>query len=63
VQNSLIQRAVTPIIERLGTSLAVYLVVTLGAEASLARDIGTGLVAACLVLTDFAVSKFIRKGA
>jgi len=60
MENSILRRIATPLAERLGTSLAVYLIATVGGDASLAKELATAFVAVSLVGVDVIVSKLMR---
>lgn len=54
---------VMPFLSRLGTMAATYLVVVLGADADLARQVAAGIVALVLIGFDFVISWANRKEA
>jgi len=54
------RRVATPLAERLGTAFAVYLIATVGGDATLVRELATAFVAVALVGVDVIVSKLMR---
>jgi hypothetical protein len=56
----LILNTLRPVVERLGTGIAVYLIAT-GATEELAAQLANALVAACFFLVELAVVRFSRR--
>lgn len=50
--NKLVEVVVKPLINRLGSIVAAFLVATIGADATLAGEIGTAVVALALLCVD-----------
>lgn len=52
MKNKLLAVVIKPLINRLGTALAAFLVASAGADASLANEVATGLIALALIMLD-----------
>lgn len=60
VKETLLRNLVRPLIERLGTMIAAYLIAT-GADSDLVAQLANGLAAMLFLLVDFVSSRFFRE--
>lgn len=59
--NKLLEVVVKPLVNRLGTIIATFLVVSMGTDASLANEIGTAVVAVALLSVDLVSAHLARR--
>ena len=61
MRNKLFEVVVKPLINRLGTIIATFLVVSMGTDPSLANEIGTAVVAVAFLCVDLANAHLSRR--
>ena len=62
MKNVMVRNLVLPLVERLGTMVAAYIIAT-GADSGLAAQVANGLVACMFILIDLVTSKIIHREA
>lgn len=60
MRNKIVLQVLRPVLERLGTAIAAYLIAS-GADTELVGQAANGLVALLFVISDLIVAKWFRK--